>query len=70
MVELRVSLASSLLKLPHDYGARRRTFVPLRTPTAFRAVYIFLFAFNLGLLGAHNLCWFNQIRLLDAEGAT
>jgi phosphatidylglycerophosphate synthase len=57
---------SSVLKLPHDYGVLCWTFLLLAAPTAFLAVYTFLFAFNLGYWVLASRRWFGQIRALDA----
>jgi phosphatidylglycerophosphate synthase len=59
---------SAVLKLPHDYGVLCWSFVLLGAPTAFLAVYTFLFAFNLAYWVLALRKWFGQMRALDADG--
>ena len=64
--------ASTLMlfaKLPHDYGMLCWSFVLIGAPTAFLAVYTFLFAFNAGYLALALVKWFREMRALDAAVA-
>jgi phosphatidylglycerophosphate synthase len=63
----QASFASSMLKLPSDYGVLCWSFVLLGAPDLFLAVYTFLFVCNLAYWIVALRRWFAQIQALDAE---